>query len=582
MNISILVSLRNSLARCAFPLAAMAMQTAGAAVPIPSTQLLESDPGTGPEDRNVPFLAWHEDLSVSGYVEEEILMSGVANIYTYTDDAAQSPAVTPSGANGSYTTRVLIRRPQNPADFNGVVYLEILNATARYDGAPMWNLTYPSVIADGAAWVGVTYSDTTAAFMRDVWGTTNFPAPAGAQPRNRSRYATLNVTTRQYTWDILNQAAALLRASADPRNPMRDFMVDTVIATGYSQSAAYVTTFANSFYPSYSEVNPCTPELKNAGLCEAIVNGFIVAAGGPTARLLDGAGSHPIGDRRNCENALNRESPCVENSVEPEPTDPYANELPKIMRFTTESDIKAARVRQFMNDQPLLRTYEVAGASHVDFWGSIVGQKVAEYQFGIPATGTIESACDLPYNPIRTGIPLSAIQHRLARWIQFDELPPPSDYMIWEGNFDELDPATFKPAVNWIRDDGDNDATDGDEGRGDGNVIGGVRPPRIDTPLGLYYGSNSFEGPYSPQAIFCNGIIGGFDAYSEAELRERYRNQRILYIQFWWNVWRSYIEGFLLPVDAKTILDEAKKFDGGLPGRNGNGNSGSSSGTSVR
>jgi hypothetical protein len=33
-------------------------------------------------------------------------------------------------------------------------------------------------------------------------------------------------------------------------------------------------------------------------------------------------------------------------------------------------------------------------------------------------------------------------------------------------------------------------------------------------------------------------------------------------------VWLSSMEGFLLPVDAKTILDEAKAFDGGLPGRN--------------
>jgi hypothetical protein len=572
MKTSTLPVLRKQLSRLALLLAAVTWQSAGAAVPLPTTQLLETDPGTGPEDRNVPFLAWHEDLTAVGYIEEEILMSGVANAYTYADEAAQSPAVTPSGSTSPYTTRVLIRRPQNARDFNGVVYLEILNATARYDGAPMWNLTYPSVIADGAAWVGVTYSDTTAAFMRDIWGTTNFPAPQGAQPRNRSRYATLNIVGRAYTWDILNQAAALLKADDDMHNPMRGFEVDTIIATGYSQSAAYVTTFANSFYPSYSEAEPCTPELGDADLCKPIVNGYIVAAGGPTSRLLDGAGSNPIGDLRNCENALNREAPCKEGETEPEAADPYAYDLPKIVRFTTESDIKAARVRQTMADQPLLRTYEIAGASHVDFWGSIVGQKVAEYQFGIPATGTIESQCDLPYNPLRTGIPLSAIQHRLARWIQFDELPPPSNYMIWEGSFDLTDPVTFRSLVNWVRDDGDNDATDGDEGRGDGNVVGGVRPPRIDVPLGRYFGSNSLEGPLTSQTIFCNGIIGGFDAYSETELRERYQNQRLLYLQTWWSVWRSYNEGFLLPDDAKTILDEAKALDLGLPGRNGNGN----------
>jgi hypothetical protein len=32
--------------------------------------------------------------------------------------------------------------------------------------------------------------------------------------------------------------------------------------------------------------------------------------------------------------------------------------------------------------------------------------------------------------------------------------------------------------------------------------------------------------------------------------------------------WLSDMECFLLPANAKTILDEAKAYDGGLPGRN--------------
>jgi hypothetical protein len=46
------------------------------------------------------------------------------------------------------------------------------------------------------------------------------------------------------------------------------------------------------------------------------------------------------------------------------------------------------------------------------------------------------------------------------------------------------------------------------------------------------------------------------------------RNQRIFYLQTWWNVWLSYKEGFLLPADAKIILDATKAYDGGLPDRN--------------
>ncbi len=57
--------------------------TAHATVPIPSAQILPTSPGTGPEDRDVPFLAWYEDLTPQGYLEEEILMSGTANVYVY-------------------------------------------------------------------------------------------------------------------------------------------------------------------------------------------------------------------------------------------------------------------------------------------------------------------------------------------------------------------------------------------------------------------------------------------------------------------------------------------------------------------
>jgi len=500
---------------------------AQAQVPLPESVFLDTDPGTGPEDRNVPFLAWHEDLSVDGYVEREYQLSGLANTYAYTDNAAQSPEVQVAIANQPYITRILVRRPNSAQKFNGVIYLEILNATARYDGAPMWNLTYKSIMAEGAAWVGLTYSDTTANFMRDTWGTANFPAPAGAQPRDNSRYAYLNITTRAHTWDMLNQAAALLKATGQPGNPMGDWPVNVIIITGYSQSAAYVVTQANSFYPRYSEADPAGPcdplQDPETGSCSPVVDGFLIAAGGPQGRLMDGAGSHPIGDKRN-----------------------FSLARAKTMRFTTESDIKSVRVRYSYASPPSaepekLRTYEVAGTSHVDYWGSVVGQAVAEYQFGI--TGSVGSGCDLPLNPLRDSSPLSAIQYRLARWIEFGEEPPPSDFIDFEGSFDN-------DTAAWVRDSA-------------GNVTGGVRPARIEVPLGTYSGTNPYSGPTpSTTEIFCREIIGSFVAFDESELIRRYGNRMRFVILTWWNLWRSYVEGFLLAVDAKVIMDEARTFDG--------------------
>jgi len=432
------------------------------------------------------------------------------------------------------------------------------------------------VIQDGAAWVGVTYSDRTIKFMRYEWGIDAFPSPAGAQPRNRSRYDTLSITTRAHTWDILNQAAALLKADDDSRNPMQGFGVDTIITTGYSQSAAYVSTYANSFYPTYSDAFPCTEELQQLDQCAPIVDGYIVAAGGPQSRLMNGAGSNPIGNRRNCVNALNRQAGCLESEIEPEPAkDAPVYKLPKIMRYTTESEIKSVRVRQdkaYADGsqtelyQPLLRTYEVPGASHVDYWGSVVGNAVGEYQFGI--SGPVISLCDLPLNPLRTGIPLSAIQHRLARWIQYDELPPDSAFMEWEGDFNIKDPVTFQPNVNWLRDDGDTDDTDGDFGIGDGNALYGVRTPRINVPLGVYLGDNPYSLVFGDPGFsgtawaLCPAIIGSFEPFTPEELEARYTNHMTFVDLTWWNMWMSFDDGFLLPVDALTIINEAIEFDG--------------------
>ncbi|NND55376.1 MAG: hypothetical protein HKN56_10465 [Gammaproteobacteria bacterium] len=478
-------------------------------VPVPDAENLPYEAGTGPEDRSVPFLAWFADLTPDGYTEQEILMSGEANTYEYVDNDARTFDVQVATSGHPYTTRVLLRHPIDPADFNGVVYMEILNATARYDGAPMWDFTYPSIIADGAAWVGVTYSDTTANFMKNVWGTTNFPAPAGAQPRNRSRYSTLNVTSRRYAWDILSQAAALLKADWAGQNPLAGFGVDTIIVTGYSQSARYVTSYGNSFYPQYSTV-PDDP----------IVDGYIVAAGGAVASTMDGAGFHrdAEADPRN----FNRSGGYT-------------------VRFTTESDVGSARVRVSQDDNPRIRTYEAAGTSHVDLNGGIVGAQLSAYQFGVVREGF---GCDLPPNPIRTGVPLSAAQHRLANWIQYGDRPP-NDRLI---DYDALN-------QEWLRDS-------------DGNATGGVRTARIEVPLGTYTGDSPYSGDNVVTGILCRSIVGGFQRFSDAEIVDRYRNKRLFLLKTWGALLRQWLDGFLIPVDAWPILQEAYELEvEGLPDR---------------
>ena len=84
-----------------------------AAAPLPTTQLLPVVSGDE-ETRSTPFIAWFKDLSVHGYIEEEFVVSGAANIYSYVNDANQ-PDVEVLKADVPYVTRMLVRRPEDPA-----------------------------------------------------------------------------------------------------------------------------------------------------------------------------------------------------------------------------------------------------------------------------------------------------------------------------------------------------------------------------------------------------------------------------------------------------------------------------------
>src|ERR1043165_6560394 len=64
-----------------------------------------------------------ENLRAIGYVEEEYLFSGAANVY---DWPANGPAVVRT-PNAPYTTRVLVRRPADSKRFSGTVVVELLN-----------------------------------------------------------------------------------------------------------------------------------------------------------------------------------------------------------------------------------------------------------------------------------------------------------------------------------------------------------------------------------------------------------------------------------------------------------------------
>ena len=401
---------------------------------LPTTEFLPVVDGS-PEERSTPFIAWFMDLTEDGYIEEEYSVSGAADIYGYVDDEGESPDVEVITAAIPYTTRILVRRPEEPKRFNGTVYYEVLNATAGWDGDPIWQSNFEYITREGAVWVGMSTKPVTVDFLRDGWAAWPFVT------RNASRYVDLEMPFFGQVWDMLSQTGALLKTAGAPDNPLADLDVERIIMVGYSQSAAYQVTFVNSFHAA-----------ANMPSGEPIIDGYFISAGGDNAKHVTG--------------------PDVQESLDDGDSRNFLYPTAPTMRFQTQTEVvnfPSYTVRQTEADNSLLRFYEMAGGSHVDAAINAVGGQALVRDLGLPASFCPAPA--VPYNPIIIGNVQSALLDRLDQWISDGTAPPASRLM-------ELD---MSGPVSIVLDD-------------DGNAVGGIRPPMLEVPLGAYLPSNTGPG----------------------------------------------------------------------------------------
>lgn len=459
--------------------------------PAVSTTLLPVVPGDV-ETRSTPFLAWYQDLSKVGYVEEEYLVEGRANVYEYIDNAAQRPEVRVQTGDVPYVTRILVRKPRNPARFNGTVLVEVLNATAGWDGDPIWYGTYDYITRSGAAWVGVSTKPVTVNFLRDRWG--RAPNPT----RNASRYGSLSMPAFGQVWDMLTQIGALLKADRNATNPLRHYDVERLIMVGYSQSAAYQVTYANSFHEMSRQRNG-----------QPVYDGYFIAAGGASAKDVTAATSATENlPRSDLRNLLRVDAPTIRLQTQ--------TEIVNFPSFPT---------RQTGPDSPWLRYYEVAGGSHVDVWRDREGGQALVRDLGLPPSFCPAPAN--PKNPLRTSYYEAAAIHNLNRWIAHGVAPPASRLM----ELTTTPSGTFALARDV-----------------DGNVIGGVRPPELQAPIGAYLESNTGPG-------FC-GLYGGFRAFPDTRIAELYPTRGAYVSRFVRAVADDVRNRYLLPVDGLQLLKD--------------------------
>src|SRR5260370_29745530 len=92
------------------------------------------------------------DFKKAGYVEEEFIVSGAANVYDWAADGTLSVKT----EKAPYATRILVRRPASAARFSGNVVVEPFMPARRYDWALIWGYINQSLMEHGEACGGVT------------------------------------------------------------------------------------------------------------------------------------------------------------------------------------------------------------------------------------------------------------------------------------------------------------------------------------------------------------------------------------------------------------------------------------------
>jgi hypothetical protein len=464
----------------ASPIAAL-----GVASPVSATSATAVPQVTGPLPVRVdsyPFgAADHtmvpQDLRSLGYVEQEYLVSGTSNVYTWPAPGAAAVRT----ANAPYTTRVLVRRPASRAQFSGRVIVELLNPSNSFDLNIGWAMMNRAIVANGDAWVGITgkpidiialkkfdpvrYASLSMANPLSLSDPMNCLNPVGSVTRPS------RATEDGLVWDIYTQVGAWVRSNA-ASNPLTysgrrghgdQSAVQHLYGFGYSQTGGFQYDYINAIQP-----------LVVASDGKSMFEGYIVAvAAGPFVGLV------PI------------------NQCEPLPalSDPryqFHNAGTPIIHVMSQSDyLYAIPFRRADSDvaPDQYRGYEMAGAAHAtpdELYYSAAPADIIKAGLTPPPLSCNEG----PRSRFPSHIFFNAFLLNLEGWVENGIAPPHADPIVVQNGAPVLDAY--------------------------GNVTGGLRSPFLDVPTSTWLGS-------STGASFC--FIAGHEVpFTQAQLDALYHN----------------------------------------------------------
>lgn len=258
------------------------------------------------------FLDRSAALNPQGYTDREFWISGLARTYrassTLRSDGKWSAYVYSSST--PYNTPLLVRRPSDPAKFNGIVILEWLNVSSGYVLDIDWANSREEFIRQGYAYVGLTNQKT---------------GLEGSKEKNPSRYAQGNLPNDDISYDILSQTAKAIR---DQYGVLLGGLVpNKIFATGHSQSAIRLVTYVNAIQP-----------------LERVIDGFVIHGRGDSGFKLSS------GDFRGT----------------PSSTVIRADASHPVFQLQAEMDVNSQSETSKAVDGPKVRYWEVAGSTHTD------------------------------------------------------------------------------------------------------------------------------------------------------------------------------------------------------------------------
>lgn len=450
-------------------------------------------------------------LRDAGYLEEEYLASGTANVWTY--DERLSRVV--EKADLPFTTRLLVRRPEDSARFSGGLYVEPIHP--RYEATPVWDWLHPWLVSEGHAWVGVTQDARSAESMRTVF--------------DAQRYSDVHIPEYGMGWEIVGKVAAALRSDL-VEGPLADLDVTRAVLMGLSLTGSFCRVYLSG---GFHEQIKRTEQLP-------VFDGYLIliSSGGPQVhgypKLSDTSATLPPNDPRRV-------------------VSPHGVPVFEVQsEYEAETNGPAVRPDSDTADDPY-RLYQVAGTSHVTEGGpgAVSGasrRQLVDRGFKLGIRRPVEELSDGHFMYVAR-----AIARLLDRWISSAVTPPRVDrFALLSVESDA--PRGLNPGARPLARDSD------------GNVLGGIRAPWVAVPLETY-SPHSSPSPATtssvpwgtPMTAFGPDMVADMVAhttpFSAERIRELYLGSADYLQKFDDAVKALVARGFLRPADGDILRSRA-------------------------